>query len=663
MITSTEKMEHDTQQPRCQSCRDLNVINLPPVDELRKCTSFAEVEDAAKDGCLKCDVLVKVVRHYYPKVQEQTPIAYIVRSNSHIPPTVHLFKSLNPYDWRMIQIELLSQQGRLSFQIRSLEILSVLDTPCPWADMRVSSHITGNTGSDNAVAWVRTQVDECMNKHTGCVRLEPSELPTRIIKIDGPVDVKLHVSGSEVAPYVCLSHCWGTSNMMKTTTQTLDRYQAGITWAALPKTFQEAISFAHRLGYEYIWVDSLCIIQDCVDDWRHEGSKMANIYRNASLTLSASQSPDSDSGCYAVAPTKHLSQFWSFTGPNNEPYDLYSRISINHRSFIDKKLPLLRRGWGLQERLLCPRIVHFAKEELVWECFERSTCECSQIRPYQAKDLGIAKEEVQPRLWLRQSLPQMARCWHLIVTSYTALDLTFPADIFPALQGLAKIMPSQMGEYLAGLWSETLISDLCWGAGPTSRRPEQWRAPTWSWASTIADVVWNSDFWRDETISPVQFAIVVDASTSTKGNDATGELTSGVLLLRGRGLTGAILYPTSQQQQQSDSPEIYDIYLCIDYNNRQAIFQSTELIDHCCAYWDYNPTIAGSFFVASGSPALVVKLEDYVSHYSHLYRTLWLVLIPSKHDASAYERIGLIVDDGTLDAAYNNSPEMDIKII
>jgi hypothetical protein len=59
----------------------------------------------------------------------------------------------------------------------------------------------------------------------------------------------------------------------------------------------------------------------------------------------------------------------------------------------------------------------------------------------------------------------------------------------------------------------------------------------------------------------------------------------------------------------------------------------------------------------------VVKLEDYVSEYSQGYRTLWLVLIPSKHDASAYERIGLIVDDGTLDAAYNDSPEMNFRII
>jgi hypothetical protein len=120
MITSTEKIEDDSQQPRCHICRDLDAIKYWRVDELHKCPSFAEVEGAAKDGCLRCDVLVKVVRHHYPKVEEQNLVGFIVRSNSHVPPTVYLFKSRNAHGYPIIEIEFLSQQGKLSFQIRSL---------------------------------------------------------------------------------------------------------------------------------------------------------------------------------------------------------------------------------------------------------------------------------------------------------------------------------------------------------------------------------------------------------------------------------------------------------------------------------------------------------------------------------------------------------------
>jgi hypothetical protein len=393
---------------------------------------------------------------------------------------------------------------------------------------------------------------------------------------------------------------------------------------------------------------------------------MPNTYRNAGLTLCATRSPDSDSGCYAVAPTEHLSQHWSFTGPNNYAYELYSRTSLNHMPFISRALPLLTRGWGLQERLLCPRIVHFAKEELVWECLERFTCECSQIKA-EMLYRGIKKQEVQPRVWLHQSLSQMARCWHGIVRSYAELNLTFDTDIFPALQGLANIMPSRMGKYLAGLWSETLISDLCWHVRYESWRPGEWRAPTWSWASTTGEVDWQADFFERETVSRNRFVIIVDAVTTTKGNDATGELTSGILLLRGHGLTGTILHPRTQQPTRLQGLHIhYGASLSINSNTSPAIFESRNGAydcGQCGVFWDSNLTIPGPFFVADGSQALVVKLEDWFCQAWEPYRTSWLVLIPSKHDATAYERIGLLVDNGSLNGAYENSAKMNIKII
>jgi hypothetical protein len=113
MITSAEKMEYDTQQPRCQICRDLNAIKLPLVDELPRWRSFAEVEDAAKGGCLGCDLLVKVLRHHFPEVEKQQPVNYIKHGTA--PPTVKLSTKSSSVGYAMIGFEFLSQQGTLFF--------------------------------------------------------------------------------------------------------------------------------------------------------------------------------------------------------------------------------------------------------------------------------------------------------------------------------------------------------------------------------------------------------------------------------------------------------------------------------------------------------------------------------------------------------------------
>jgi hypothetical protein len=123
----------------------------------------------------------------------------------------------------------------------------------------------------------------------------------------------------------------------------------------------------------------------------------------------------------------------------------------------------------------------------------------------------------------------------------------------------------------------------------------------------------------------------------------------------------------TQRQKQSKLILIYYVVaLLIDSNTSQAVFRSrSESLrsGKCSVLSDYDLITTGPFFVAHGSQALVAKLEDRFCQAWDPYRTEWLVLIPSKHDATAYERIGLLVYNGSLDAAYDNSPEMDIKII
>jgi hypothetical protein len=113
------------------------------------------------------------------------------------------------------------------------------------------------------------------------------------------------------------------------------------------------------------------------------------------------------------------------------------------------ELPLSSRAWAFQERLLSPRILHFTENELIWECSEGIECECSGIHdtywdvPNKTTSLS--------RLWADEPLSKIDRQWQDIVSLYTAKSLTFSNDIFPALQGLAKMVPPKMGPYVADL--------------------------------------------------------------------------------------------------------------------------------------------------------------------------------------------------------------------
>lgn len=120
--------------------------------------------------------------------------------------------------------------------------------------------VSADTGSDEAVARVRRWLDRCMNEHEKCIDQVSDMLPTRLLRVYGPEDVKLHITADELVPYVCLSHCWGGLNILTTRSDNLDKFCVRNLWYDLPLTFQHAISFAHRLGFAYIWIDNLCII-------------------------------------------------------------------------------------------------------------------------------------------------------------------------------------------------------------------------------------------------------------------------------------------------------------------------------------------------------------------------------------------------------------------
>jgi len=323
---------------------------------------------------------------------------------------------------------------------------------------------------------------------------------------------------------------------------------ADIPWDALPKTFQDAIEVTRRLGISYLWIDSLCIIQDSKDDWAREASKMADIYRNAYVTVAATGAKDSTVGLFLDSPRQpgvllkgsssegkpYSIQFYAGADPghSDEP-SVVDRI-IQHptkdadRARRSDTFRLLTRGWVFQERLLSPRFLQFGQDELLWDCREATSCECGQ-RPPDLVDSQCSMDGT-PEL--------LAHKWRNIVELYSSLDLTFPTDALPALSGLAKRMAECRpgATYLAGIWDTSLALDLLWvPIGSARRRANPYRAPTWSWSSVMAKTAFPGK-WRSEEAEPSvelleAFFTLDNAYCTASTYDGTGQVSDGNLTI------------------------------------------------------------------------------------------------------------------------------------
>ncbi|OCL13180.1 hypothetical protein AOQ84DRAFT_122658 [Glonium stellatum] len=122
-------------------------------------------------------------------------------------------------------------------------------------------------------------------------------MPCRLIRIGGsgkePVLIQ---TNARPVPYVALSHRWSDSNVLKTTSTSQAQWERSIPYRRLSVVFREVMLFASKLGFQHIWIDSLCIIQDDPEDWRSEASRMSTIYREASLVISVALATDPTQG-------------------------------------------------------------------------------------------------------------------------------------------------------------------------------------------------------------------------------------------------------------------------------------------------------------------------------------------------------------------------------
>jgi hypothetical protein len=139
--------------------------------------------------------------------------------------------------------------------------------------------LTSEVPSDAHLDVAKDWMNECENNHPNCQEhsTDLPELPTRIIDVgnDGQ-DPRLVDGAARRSRYATLSHCWGNAPTIKTDTESLRLRQDGIPLETLPKTFREAIQVCRNLDIPYIWIDSLCIVQDSKGDWEYHSEGKLN---------------------------------------------------------------------------------------------------------------------------------------------------------------------------------------------------------------------------------------------------------------------------------------------------------------------------------------------------------------------------------------------------
>ncbi|KAF4975202.1 hypothetical protein FZEAL_7978 [Fusarium zealandicum] len=292
-----------------------------------------------------------------------------------------------------------------------------------------SSIVAASTGSDHCMSLAKYWLQECAESkdHTACrpARSTTPSLPKRLVYVgekDQSSQIHLHITSPEDGhtDYLALSHCWGRADFLKLTLANYNEMLREIDYRKLPQNFQDAIVFTRRMGFSYLWIDSLCIIQGSLEDWKAESNAMSRIYSQAFCTISATGSPDANGGCFRERnPTQY------------EPCVLISSPTENLSVQLGSPNPFIsqiengtlsQRAWAFQERLLSRRIVHFGSSLLFFECRTHFTSELMQTAitegshimsidglRYDVQDLGDRFSMSNRHITKYEKLPNRAR--------------------------------------------------------------------------------------------------------------------------------------------------------------------------------------------------------------------------------------------------------------
>lgn len=335
-------------------------------------------------------------------------------------------------------------------------------------------------------------------------------------------------------PYIALSYVWGVEQQrIELRKQTEGAMLAGIPDRDIPQTILDAIRITRRLKIRYLWVDSLCIVQDDKVMKTEEIAKMSGIFRGSYLTIQAASAKTVNEGFLKIRTPDSLPKYQLLYSQSSGEHILL-RPRMNILDTIQASTGC--RAWCFEESVLSRRLLVFGQDQLSYKCRMADQCENGQLS--EGRDLA------GPGFWMSLTMSAeglkppyngdrrllILRLWHGVLGShYTPRLLTKPHDRLPAINGLARALQKDIGgRYVAGLWESDLLFGLLWRTSDRllphwdvalidrirNRRKSGYNylhtdQPSWSWAAVDGPIL---QFGRRFFVDVVASASIPESS-------------------------------------------------------------------------------------------------------------------------------------------------------
>lgn len=384
---------------------------------------------------------------------------------------------------------------------------------------------TGSLGNfELASLWLQG----CLAHHTSCRPLHTEHwLPTRLLEVgsvgDRTIRLVERTSMTEEAQYVTLSHRRGNGEGCVLTLSTMSMFKEGLHLTEVSDTVRDSVVTTRALGLNYLWIDSMCIIQDDHGDWHQEATTMSQVYGLSTCTIAAANSGIDNTGYLAM---RNQYRFRPCGVPN--PFKMKSKYSFYIRSQYLSEIYARElkgslwhnRGWVFQERILSPRLLIFSGTQIMWACQNLQAAETwprgktSENYIDRFQSLEVEKARFGQLLSPSQGVTRSNSAWLLFLQDYMkSAKLKFPSDKLVAIQGIATLVQRLTRlRYYGGLWfNDDLPCSLLWSVRtPTKSHPAEYGAPSWSWAAAEGSVNFVV-MWATTTL------IQVDGHTALPG--------------------------------------------------------------------------------------------------------------------------------------------------
>ena len=328
-------------------------------------TTWAQIVKSAESACNWCMFLRSILPSPntapWPDKWDQTTDLSVVLSEA------TLMDNANPRGLNHLAIEFSSKGSSRDWHD---ELNLFVDDTDDTTGIVTARPLQTKLNTVEAYSQITKWLDQC-KEHVDCGGMSLyADLPSRLIEV-APADSRgvprLRSTTGLKGSYLALSYCWGSSQSYVLTTKSLEVMMKKLEVKKLPQTILDAIDVTRNLGFKYLWVDALCIMQDLAEpdaqqDMNQELAIMDQVYKNAAMTIVAACVPSVTDGFLKDRPGSGRRRFEI---PCRLGPERFSVVHIQeHMMYDDRKEPINTRAWTFQEQLLSPRLLIYASHTL-----------------------------------------------------------------------------------------------------------------------------------------------------------------------------------------------------------------------------------------------------------------------------------------------------------